>query len=194
MKRSTGLLVAAIGLALASPLAAQDGYGGLVLKGGLSYGDVSNSGVLPGDAGSRSGVAIGLGFLTGGPLGFGFEGLYAQRGVTGGPGNARELDYIDVPAYLRLGLTNPLLEPFAYAGPQVSFELKCESNGGTCPSGRPGTTFAGIIGAGARLPALGGISVEGRYVYGLTDLKLGTVTDSESYQTRSFLILVGFGF
>ncbi len=28
-------------------------------------------------------------------------------------------------------------------------------------------------------------------MYGLTDLKLGTVTDAESYQTRSFLILVG---
>jgi hypothetical protein len=34
---------------------------------------------------------------------------------------------------------------------------------------------------------------EGRYVYGLTDLKLNTVTSSSSYKTRSFLLLVGFG-
>jgi len=31
-------------------------------------------------------------------------------------------------------------------------------------------------------------------VYGLTDLKLGTITSSESYKTRSFMILAGFHF
>jgi len=36
--------------------------------------------------------------------------------------------------------------------------------------------------------------LEGRYVYGLTDLKLSTVTSSESYKTRSVLILVGWAF
>ena len=39
-----------------------------------------------------------------------------------------------------------------------------------------------------------GLSVEGRYVYGLTDLNLNTVSTSESYQTRSFLLLAGISF
>ena len=41
---------------------------------------------------------------------------------------------------------------------------------------------------------LSGLSIEGRYVYGLTDLKLSTVSTSTSYQTRSFLVLLGLGF
>jgi hypothetical protein len=36
--------------------------------------------------------------------------------------------------------------------------------------------------------------VEGRYVYGLTNLKLGTITEDESYKTRTFLILGGISF
>jgi len=165
-----------------------------VLKGGLSYGDVTNSGVFPGDARTRSGAAIGVGILSGGRLGFGIEGLYAQRGIIGDPGSSRELDYIDVPIYLRLAAQNPAIEPFMYAGPQVSFELKCDAGGGTCPSGREKVSYAGAIGAGARLPSFAGLSIEGRYVYGLTDLKLGTVSDSESYKTRAFMLLFGFAF
>ena len=87
-----------------------------------------------------------------------------------------------------------MIEPFAYAGPQVSLELRCDSDGGSCPSGREKVSYAGAIGGGLRLPKLGGLSVEGRYVYGLSDLKLGTIADDESYKTRSFMILFGFGF
>jgi hypothetical protein len=36
--------------------------------------------------------------------------------------------------------------------------------------------------------------LEGRYIYGLTDLKLGTITSSTSYKTRSFLLLAGLTF
>jgi hypothetical protein len=179
---------------LAAPAAAQS-YGGLVIKGGLSYGNVSNSGVFPGDAKQRSGAALGLGLMSGGVLGFGVEGLWAQRGFDNTvPGGTRHLDYIDVPAYLRFALQNPAIEPFAYAGPQVSFEIKCDADDGVCPEGRKKTSYAGVIGAGLRLPQLAGISVEGRYVYGLTDLRLNTVTDSESYKTRSFMVLFGIGF
>lgn len=45
--------------------------------------------------------------------------------------------------------------------------------------------------AGLRFPALGGLSLEGRYVYGLTDLNLSTVSTTESYRTRSLLLLLG---
>jgi hypothetical protein len=189
MVLAAALLIAPV----ATPLEAQS-TGGLVLKGGLSYGDVSNSGVFPGGARTRSGAAIGIGLVGGSPVSFGAEALYAQRGIIGDPGSSRELDYIDVPLYVRLAMSNPAIEPFAYVGPQLSWELRCDSNGGSCPSGRDKLSYAGTIGAGVRLPSFGGLTVEGRYVYGLSDLQLGTVTDSESYKTRSFMLLFGIGF
>jgi opacity protein-like surface antigen len=181
-------------LAISAPLAAQMAGGGIGIKGGLSYGDVSNSGVFPGGARTRAGVAIGIALLSGGPLGVGIEALYAQRGIVGSSGNSRELDYIDVPVYVQVGATVPEIQPFAYLGPQVSVELKCDADGGSCPSGRDKWSYAGVVGAGLRFQRAAGLSLEARYVYGLSDLKLGTVTDSENYQTRSFMVLLGVGF
>ena len=162
----------------------------------MSYGNVSNSGVLPGSLGARTGFAAGLALASSsGGLGFGAEALYAQRGVTSSTGlDARSLDYLDVPLYARVALPLPLVTPYAYAGPMVSFELRCRSGGVACPdTGRPKRSYSVVIGAGASLGG-GGLSLEGRYIYGLTDLKLSTVTSSASYRERSFLILVGVPF
>jgi hypothetical protein len=187
------LAIVLLGLAPGT-LPAQAGFG---IKAGLSYGNVSNSGILPGTVSGRSGFAVGLALGGGrGLIGFGIEGLYAQRGVTSViDGSSRQLDYADVPAYLRVMIPTPGIAPYAYAGPQVSFELSCSGGTSTCPvSGRPKTTTSAVIGAGVRIGAQKGFTVEGRYIYGLTDLKLSTVTSSSSYQTRSFLVLAGFGF
>jgi hypothetical protein len=184
------ILIALAVLCAAPAIASAQGLG---IKGGLSYGNVSNNGALPGNVDQRTGFAVGVSLATGGVIGFGIEGLYAQRGVTSSViGDSRELNYIDVPLYLRLAIPLGPISPFAYAGPQGSYELKCGTDSGNCvDSGRPKVTFAGVIGAGLRFS---GISVEGRYVYGLSDLKLNTVTTTDSYQTRSFMLLVGFGF
>jgi outer membrane protein with beta-barrel domain len=165
----------------------------LALKGGFSYGNVSNRGVLPGALHERTGFAAGVAFAnTRNLLGFGVEGLYAQRGVASSTAtDSRKLDYIDVPAYLRVNFPTPGLAPYAFAGPQVSFELHCSD---ACPSGRPKTTTAAVIGGGIRLGAQSAFSLEGRYLYGLTNLKLNTVTSADSYKTRSFLILAGIEF
>lgn len=194
MKRS--LVVIGFLLLAGTSAVAQAQGGGLGIKGGLSYGNVSNSGALPGSVTQRSGFALGLTAATGGVVGFGIEGLYAQRGVTSSvAGDSRQLDYVDVPVYLRLALPTGPVAPFAYAGPQGSYELNCTTVGGNCPdTGRPKITYSGVIGAGVQFGVLNGLSVEGRYVYGLTDLKLSTVSTSTSYQTRSFLLLVGLGF
>lgn len=188
-------------LLLAGPavLAAQSGFG---IKGGASFGSVSNKGVLPGDLGSRTGFAAGLSLASkGGLVGLGIEGLYAQRGVTSSTStDARKLDYADVPVYLRVMVPTPGIKPFGYAGPQVSFEVRCKTGNTDCPATEPSgenrakTTYAGVIGAGVLLGGRTPLSFEGRYVYGLTDLKLGTITSSESYKTRSFMILAGFHF
>ena len=186
-------LAAALGFA---PMVLQAQGGGFGIKGGLSYGNVSNGGALPGSVTQRSGFAVGVSAVSGGMLGFGIEALYAQRGVTSSVAADRwHLDYLDIPVYVRLALPMPSVTPFAYAGPQASFELKCGTGSFNCPdTGRPTASYAGVIGAGVQLGVLHHLSIEGRYIYGLTDLKLGTVTSSSSYQTRSVLLLAGVGF
>lgn len=194
MKRML-ISITALGLVLSPQLSqAQGGFG---IKGGFSYGNVTNRGLLPGALNHRTGFAAGLGFSGTGLMAFGFEGLYAQRGVTSNTsGDSWKLDYIDVPVFFRAGIPSPGVAPFAYIGPQFSFEVHCSAGGGaSCPdNGRPKTTYAGILGAGARLGAQSGLTLEGRYIYGLNDLKLSTVTSSQSYKTRSFLILAGWSF
>jgi hypothetical protein len=168
---------------------------GLGIKGGYAYDNVTNNGALPGGAKARTGFAAGIGLNTGGLVGLGAEALYAQRGTTSSAATAaRQLNYVDIPVYLNVALSNPAITPFAYAGPQWSRELSCKSEGADCPeTGRPKTTTSAVIGAGVRL-GHHGLSAEGRYVYGLTDLKLNTVSSSDSYKSRTFLILVGLGF
>ena len=195
MKRSHGFIAIAALWTVPMATSAQ----GIAIKGGLSYGSVPNAnGVLPGTLSANSGFAIGVGITTGSIVGFGLEGLYAQRGYKSStPGFSQKLSYIDVPLYFRVMLPIPQISPFAYAGPQGSFEKSCDNDGGQmCPSGRPTTTFAGIIGGGVKLGMLRGLSIEGRYVYGITDLKLSTTTGavSANYQPRSFMILAGIGF
>jgi Outer membrane protein beta-barrel domain len=188
-------LAAALLLALATPLAAQAGFE-VGIKGGASFGDVSNKGLLPGNLKSRTGFAAGASLATKGLIGLGIEGLFAQRGLKSEVATDElKLNYVDVPVYLRVRIPTPAIKPFAYAGPQVSFEISCKSGTVDCPDGnRKKTTYSGVIGGGVRFGGLTGFTVEGRYVYGLTDLKLGTLTSSDSYKTRSFLILVGLAF
>src|SRR5438093_12899301 len=88
----------ALTLGAAAALSAQSG---IALKGGLSYGNVSNRGILPGNLDSRTGFALGLSFGAGrNVLGSGCEGLYAQRGVvsSSSPPAERKLAYTDGPA------------------------------------------------------------------------------------------------
>lgn len=195
MTRSHGLIAMVALWALPAVTHAQ----GIAIKGGLSYGSVPNAnGVLPGNVAlsANSGFAIGLALTTGSIVGFGLEGLYAQRGYKSStPGYSEKLSYIDVPLYLRVMLPIPQFSPFAYAGPQASFERGCDSDGGVgCPSGHPTITYAGVIGGGVKLGLLHGLSIEGRYIYGITNLTLSAVSNSTNYQPRSFMILAGLGF
>jgi hypothetical protein len=187
MKRS--LIVIAFASLCSLPAAANaQGFG---ILGGLSWGNVPPNGVSPGELKANSGFAVGLAAESGGVVGFGINGLYAQRGFTSSlTGSSSKLNYVDVPVYLRLSIPNDMITPFAFVGPQASFELGCE--GGNCPSGRPKVTYAGVIGAGVKLGHI--VSVQGRYVYGLTNLNYGTVSNTNNYQPRSFMLLAGVGF
>jgi hypothetical protein len=84
-------------MSLVSPLSAQGTEVGL--KGGLSFGNISNKGLLPGTLKTRTGFAAGLYVGFGSSImGIGAEGLYAQRGLRSDESLAdseTRLDYSD---------------------------------------------------------------------------------------------------
>ena len=165
-----------------------------VLESGWnSYGNVSNRGILPGNLETRTGFAIGLALGSASSLlGFGIEGLYAQRGVRGATdGDSRKLDYIDVPVYLRATLPMPGIAPYAYAGPQMSFEMHCSAGNVDCPvSDRPKRITAAVLGGGVRIGSKNGFHPRGQYIYGLT-ISAQYDTSSEQLQDALVLILAG---
>ncbi len=193
MKRSLALLAA---LALAP--AAAHAQGGVGIKAGLSFGGVDNSGVAPGSLEGRAGYTIGLSLGTAGdsaPIGLRLEGFYSRRGVDAANNpDSREIDFADVPLLVEFKLPIPGLAPYAYGGPQVSYQLRCATDRGDCPESNDGLSYAAVVGAGLRLGGTSAITIEGRYMYGLTNFRYEKVTSSSSYRTRQFLILAGVGF
>lgn len=182
-------------MALTAFAAAAHAEAQVALKGGVSHGRISNQGLLPGDLGGRTGFAVGLALATPpAAFGVGVEALYAQRGARSANNpSSRELDYIDIPIYVRVMAPATGFAPYVYAGPQISFEVRCDTGIEDCPeTGRSTATYSGVVGAGIHLLEV--LSLEGRYMYGLSDLELETVTEEESYRNRSFMILAGVTF
>jgi hypothetical protein len=191
------VVLGALGLTLAAavPASAQVEFG---LKGGASFGNISNKGLLPGNLKTRTGWAAGasLGYRAG-LIGIGGEALFAKRGLKSDGTGDLKLDYVDIPVYLKIQAPTPGISPFGYIGPQVSFEVTCKVDDVDCGNGNHSKTdYAGVVGAGVKFGKGSGVgfTAEARYIYGLKDLKLDTVTSSESFKTRSFLILGGIVF
>jgi hypothetical protein len=207
MKRSFAIIAAGL-LAVAPAIASAQQYEdddtvtvdrswGFGVKGGVSWSNVSNSGVFPGDLSQYTGWTLGLGFgTTGTPVSIGIEALWARRGITSSNSvDSRHSDYVDVPAFLRLAIPAAAVAPYIFAGPQVSWEVTCATTDGDCSDNDRATmSYAAVVGAGLRLGEEARFSVEGRYMYGLTDFRPSTVTTSDSYRQRSFMILGGIGF
>ena len=184
-----------LALAAAAPANAQVEFG---VKGGLSFGNISNKGLLPGNLKTRTGFAAGvaLGWRAR-VLGVGAEALFARRGLKSDGTGDLKLDYVDIPVYAKIQAPTPGVSPFGYIGPQVSFEVTCKVDDVNCTGGdRSKTDYAGVVGAGVKFGNEGGVgfTVEARYIYGLKNLKLSTVSSSDSFKTRSFLILGGLVF
>ena len=86
---------------------------GLTVKGGLSYGDVSNRGLLPGALDVRTGFAAGLSLSPSGSnlLGLGVDALYAQRRLDSGASqDSRDLRTQVLPSRERPILSPTLLQ------------------------------------------------------------------------------------
>lgn len=171
------------------------------IKGGATFGKLSNGDNLPDDLDDRTGFAAGLyGGARFGAFEIGLDAMYVQRGLTSDLATSplpTRLDYIDIPLYLKLFLPIPAVQPYIYAGPQVSFEIHCETaSGGDCPepSEREETDFLGVGGLGVRLGSFSGIGVgiEGRYLYGFRNLNVTGVSDDDN-KTRAFMLLLSVG-
>ena len=94
----------------AAPLSAQMEF---AIKGGGSFGDISNKQFLSVNLKTRTGFAAGFGVVSAGLAGVGVEALFAQRGLRNTtPLDEFKLNYVDVPVYLRLML--PTSHSLAY--------------------------------------------------------------------------------
>lgn len=196
MRRSLALLAA---LALAP--AAAYAQGGVGIKAGLTFGNVDQSGVTPGSQtfSGINGFTAGLSLGTAGDrsaVGLRIEALYSRRGIDAGSNSpdSRRIDFADVPLMLEVKLPVTGLAPYIYGGPQLSYQLRCATGAGGCPESNNALSYAAVVGAGLRLGGNSAFTIEGRYMYGLSDFTWTTVSNSESYRTRQFLILAGIGF
>lgn len=186
-------VIALAALLLAAPLAGAHAqtFG---FKAGVSFGNVSDDELLPGDITGRFGITLLLSAFTPGRYAVGADLLYSQRGVAGQPEpESREIDYLDLPVLFRASVPGERLTPFVVAGPQVSREVDCDAGPAPCPGGRPKWPWSAVVGAGIRLGGDAGLSgsLEARFIYGLTDLSLRPAVSS--HRERSIMVLAGVG-
>lgn len=191
-------------LALAAAPAAAEAQSGFGIVGGVNF--ATFSGDDAGDAGHRTGLLLG-GFAAiplGNVLTFRPEVVYTQKGATfetAGVEQGLQLDYIEVPILLRIGV--PVgMGLHALAGPTMAFELSCSSDlegGGVDVSGDCGddedrkSFLVGFqAGAGVDLP-LGAtvLSLDGRYTFDLESF-LDEAAGDLSNRVWSVTASVGF--
>jgi hypothetical protein len=182
--------------------AAAQGFGFL---GGFSLGSASapnvNTASQPA-VHANSGVAFGLSAETGGNIGVGADVLFAQRLYSNTAGTlTQQVSYADVPLYLKMTIPSLAIDPFVLLGPQTSIWLACSGDG--CASS-PSLTFAAVGGVGARFGMQRRLSLQVRYVYGVTNESLsggvenpGGISEPPNgsvYRTRSCVLLGGIHF
>jgi hypothetical protein len=193
-----GVVASALLCFAAPPVLAQS----VGLKAGVTLAtiDVDTSGV--GDAladlwENRTGVVVG-GFVDV-PLGSGLslqpEALFIQKGATADFGDIAvsfNLSQLQVPVLLKKRF-GAVVRPFFVVGPAFSFRAAAENESDDIDFDLDvsDTTerleYGVIVGGGV---GVGPVSVELRYEHGLSDL---AKTDISEVKSRTFAILVGFG-
>jgi len=177
-------------LALPAALHAQFALG---IKGGLSYATLSNK--AP-DWKNRTGFAAGVAFdFRAKVIGIQPEVLYVQKGVEfdgtpSGSDDAPQLSYVEVPILVKVTIPTPSLQPMFYAGPSMMFRLSCSVAEIDCKNLVASTDYGAVLGAGLRFGGDHGLTLEGRYTWGLKDIN--DPGAGVKQQTRTFLLLAGF--
>ncbi|HKK92534.1 MAG TPA: hypothetical protein VJ925_03835, partial [Longimicrobiales bacterium] len=104
------------------------------------------------------------------------------------------LNYLEIPAVLKVGLPLGGLKPSIFAGAALGFNTSCESGGGgDCDDQVTSTEFSGVVGADLAI-YLSGISLwaDARYNVGLNDIADGDAFGD--FKNRAFNLTAGIGF
>jgi hypothetical protein len=198
MKRIVGAVLACLSLAaIAGEAEAQLVGVEFGVRGGVSVASASFD-LETVDADNRTGF-VGGPFLN---LDFGIfgaqvAGVYHQMGFESEDLDL-DLDYLEVPVVLKVGLPLPLLKPSVFGGVSLGFEGACEVNGVECSEDdTSGTQYAGVAGADVRLSlGVASLWVDGRYNFGLSDVNDAgdALAEIGDFQNRAWNFTVGIGF
>jgi hypothetical protein len=186
MKLARVIFVAGVLAAItAAPARGQVG-----IMGGVNVADVSASANGSDvDTGDRTAWNVGVFASKGGLIGF-MTGLYYSQKGFGVGGTDVKLDYLEVPIMLRA----KFLMLRGYAGPNLAFELSCDTSGDAVLNGvtllcdeTESFEFGWKIGVGGTLMIF---NLDLAYLWGTTDI---WTSDSGSIKNRTFQIDLGLG-
>ncbi|MGD8361565.1 MAG: porin family protein [Gemmatimonadota bacterium] len=188
--------LACLALAPHSALAQGDLTWGL--RGGVSVATASLDVNETFDKSNRTGFAGGVFFdYDAGSLGFQIAAQYSQKGVEldlGDAVNEFSLDYLEIPAVVKLGLPLALIKPSVFGGAALGFNTSCDSSGSDCGDDFKKTDFSGIAGADVAI-YLGSISLwaDARYHFGLNNVS-DTNDVVGDLKNRNWTVQGGLGF
>ncbi len=115
------------------------------------------------------------------------EVLYEQKGVAvSGTSTSDELDYIEVPVLLKVGLGTPIINPSILIGPSFAWNTLAKASNGSTISGI-NSSDVGLVG-GVELD-IDKFNVSGRYELGLDNIQKNV-----NVQNGTFTFLAGFSF
>ena len=192
----SGVLALGFTFVAAAPAHAQTTLG---VRGGISVASASFDTETFDDS-NRTGFVGGVFLDFGGSslLGFQIGAQYSQKGAEF-DGDAVvddfSLDYLEIPAVVKLGLPLGSLKPSVFAGAALGFNSSCEQSGGSedvCEQFSD-TDFSGVVGADLAI-YLGGLSLwaDARYNVGLSDISDGSAFGD--FNNRAFNLTAGIGF
>lgn len=184
----------ALTVAASTPALAQTTLG---LRGGVSVATASfDSETL--DDENRTGFVGGVFLDFGGSnlLGFQVGAQYAQKGADFDADQTIDelsLDYLEIPAVVKLGLPLGALKPSVFAGAALGFNTGCDAGAdGDCGDDVGSTDVSGVVGADLAI-YLGGLSLwaDARYNVGLSDIPDGDAFGD--FKNRAFNLTAGIG-
>jgi hypothetical protein len=175
------IMAAMLAALIAQPASAQIGF-----KAGLSFASTTESEFIP-DVDTRTGFAAGisLGLPLGSSLRLQPELLYVEKGGKFANDQTLEINELNVPVLLRFNMPLPAIAPFVLAGPVAEYELTCKAADVDCVD-TESLRWGFMAGAGVRRG--GGLSVEARYGYTLSE-----ISDNIKSKPRAILLLIGLG-
>jgi hypothetical protein len=197
-KHVVGTLTVGLSLLALTTLPAQ-AQTTLGVRGGVSVSSVDLDLGETFDDSNRTGFEGGvfLDFGRSSPLGFQIGAQYAQKGAELEFGDVVEdlsLNYLEIPAVVKLGIPLGGLKPSVLGGVAMGFNTGCEGFGrDDCSENITSTNFSGLLGADVVID-LGGLSLwaDGRFHFGLNDI--ADAVEVDELKTRAWALQAGLGF